>query len=383
MSNLFKQHHLGGGRGKKLGHLNPRNPHYQKEEAYDVDEPTARVMDQYPLQPPQPEKTYSDGMIDISKFYIIAVCSNPIRFQRRWTLFKEFELHMADVGGNLLIVEQAFGRREFQLTERDHPMHLQVRTEDELWHKENMVNIGIQYLCQIDPDWEYVAWIDGDVHFHRRDIITETAHQLQHYDFVQMFSNAIDLGPNNETLQIHKGFMHQYHQNFNYPPQGSGRGGYYADGKHDFWHPGYAWAARRSAIEACPLLDRAILGAGDHHMALALIGEAHRSMPAKLSKGYRNYIMNWQDMAVHALRKNVGYVPGTITHHWHGKKKDRKYVERWDVLINNGYDPYVDVMEDAQGLLRLNRHHGDRYIRLRDDIRRYFRGRNEDSIDLV
>lgn len=365
MSNLFKQHHLG--RVKKIGKGNLEVP---------------QTMGQYPLCPPKPEKTYNDGIIDISKFYVISVCSNPVRYEKRWMLFKEFEQHMQDVGANLIIVEQAFGRREFQLTERDHPLHLQVRTEDELWHKENMINIGIQYLCQIDPDWDYVAWIDGDIHFNRRDIITETAHQLQHYDWVQMFSHAIDLGPNGEAIQQHKGFMYQYHQNWQYPPEGAGQGGYYADGKKDFWHPGWAWAARRSAIESVPLMDRAILGAGDHHMALGLIGEAHRSLPGNISKQYKHYVMNWQEMALHALQKNVGYVGGTITHNWHGKKKDRKYVERWEILQKNQYDPYRDVMEDSQGLLRLNRHHGKRYIRLRDDIRRYFRQRNEDSIDI-
>lgn len=365
MSNLFKQHHLG------------KKP--KKNDAI-IENESARSL--YPQHPISPLKTYGDGMIDASRFYVISVCSNPVRYQRRWNLFKEFEQHMHDLGVKLIVVEQAFGRREFQLTERDHPMHLQVRTEDELWHKENMINIGIQYLCQLDPDWEYVAWIDGDIHFNRRDIINETAHQLQHYDWVQMFSHSIDLGPQGEIIQQHKGFMYQYHQNWTYPPEGAGKGGYYADGKKEFWHPGWAWAARRSAIEAVPLLDRAILGAGDHHMALGLIGEAHRSIPGNMSKGYRDYVMNWQDMAVHALQKNVGFVPGTITHNWHGKKKDRKYVERWEVLRKTQYNPYVDVMEDAQGLLRLNRHHGQRYMRLRDDIRRYFRGRNEDSIDV-
>jgi hypothetical protein len=35
------------------------------------------------------------------------------------------------------------------------------------------------------------------------------------------------------------------------PPQGAGYGGYYGSGgKNGFWHPGFAWAARREAIDA-------------------------------------------------------------------------------------------------------------------------------------
>jgi len=320
-------------------------------------------------------------MLDISKFYVISVCSNPVRYQRRWQLFKQFEQYMNNVGAKLIIVEQAFGKREFQLTERDNLFHVQLRTDQELWHKENMINIGIQYLNQIDPEWQYVAWVDGDVQFQRPDIILETAQQLQHYHWVQMFSHAIDLGPTGEIVNMHKSFMYQYFNNENCTPQGAGYGGYYVE-KKDFWHPGWAWAARRSAIDRVPLLDRAILGAGDHHMALALIGQAQRSYPRTITKAYKEYVNNWQDMVTYHFRRNVGYVAGTISHFWHGSKKDRKYVERWDVLTKNHYNPYKDVVEDSQGMLRLNVHTGEKYIKLRDDIRRYFRQRNEDSIDL-
>lgn len=322
-------------------------------------------------------------MIDISRFYVIAVCSNPVRYQRRWELFKEFEKHMKDVGGKLIVVEQAFGKREFQLTERDNIWHLQLRTDQELWHKENMLNIGIQYLSQIDPDWDGVAWIDGDIQFQRRDIITETVQQLQHYHWVQMFSHAIDLGPNGEVMNMHKSFMYQYYNNENEPPQGAGYGGYYTvSHKKEFWHPGWAWAARRSALDRLPLIDRGILGSSDHHMAMGLIGEIKRSYPPQVTDAYKKYLNNWQEIALFHFKKNVGYVPGTITHFWHGNKKDRKYVERWKVLIQNEFDPYTDIIEDSQGLYRLNPHTGDKYIKLRDDIRRYFRQRNEDSIDI-
>lgn len=320
-------------------------------------------------------------MIDTSKFYIIAVCSNPVRYKRRWELFKQFEEHIKKLDAKLLIVEQAFGKREFQLTERDNPMHLQLRTDQELWHKENMINIGIQYLCQIDPDWQYVAWIDADIQFQRPDIITETVHQLQHYHWVQMFSHAIDLGPNQEIINVHTGFMYQYFNNDNCAPQGSGYGGYYSS-KKEFWHPGWAWAARRSAIDRVPLLDKAILGSSDHHMAMALIGQVQRSYPPQVTKEYKQYLNNWQNMATTHFRRNVGYVPGTISHFWHGSKKHRKYVERWEVLIKNKYNPYTDIVHDAQGLYRLNVHNGDKYVKLRDDIRRYFRQRQEDSIDI-
>ena len=66
-------------------------------------------------------------------------------------------------------------------------------------------------------------------------------------------------------------------------------------------------------------------------------------------------------------------------HAWHGKKKQRKYIERWDILIRNDYVPYLDLRRDWQGLYALT----DRNRQLRDDIRRYFLQRNEDSVDVA
>ena len=320
-------------------------------------------------------------MLNIDKFYVIAVVSNPIRYESRWKLFKQFETHITKLGAKLIIVEQAFGNREFQITERMNPMHVQVRTDHELWHKENMINIGKEFLSQYDPDWEYVAWIDGDVHFTRDDIILETAQQLQHYDIVQMFSNAIDLGPNFEFIQNNNGFVSMYHKNNFQPPFGTGRGGYYLGDKYAYWHPGFAWAATRAAMDKISLMDKAILGAGDHHMALCLIGEGKRSIPNDdISPAYVKMVLDWEKNAVFALRKNIGYVPGTIMHYWHGAKVNRNYQGRWDIIKKWNYDPVSDLSKDSFGLYRLNMNYGERSIGLRNGIRQYFRSRNEDCI---
>lgn len=319
-------------------------------------------------------------MLDISKFYVIAVCSNPIRYKSRWRLLKQFEHHVRQRGGILLIVEQAYGNREFQVTSKNNPLHVQVRTDHELWHKENMINIGINHLTRYDPAWEYVAWVDADVHFQREDIFLETAQQLQHYDIVQMFSHVVDTGPQQEFIQQNSGFAYMYHQNLCNSPQKAGEGGYYAQ-KSTFWHPGYAWAARRRFFDRIQLMDQAILGAGDHHMALGLIGQAKRSLPGECSPGYKNMVMAWEKQAEFAFRRNVGFVPGLITHTWHGNKTNRKYVERWQIIKRNKFDPTTDLIRDSYGMWRLNMCHGARSIRLRDDIRIYFRQRNEDSID--
>ena len=74
----------------------------------------------------------------------------------------------------------------------------------------------------------------------------------------------------------------------------------------------------------------------------------------------------------------MGVVPGTVNHYWLGSKQHRRYQGRWKILVQDGYDPDLDIKYDFQGVLQLT----DWSIKLRDDLIQYFSVRNEDSIDL-
>ena len=311
--------------------------------------------------------------------HVIAVISNPVRFERRYTLFRQFEERIKKSGVNLIVVETQQGDRPFQVTCSSNRNHVQLRTFDELWIKENMINIG---FSRLPSDWQYCAWIDADVEFNRPDWASETVHALQAYEVVQMFETAIDLGPKGESLQIHNSFVSEYIKNGCTNPVGPGHYGYYSPQKN-FWHPGFAWAIRREAFDALGgLIDFCILGSGDHSMAMGLIGLIERSTPSNINKKFLNELQIWQRRAEKHIRRDIGYVPGTILHHFHGKKKDRRYVERWSIIRDNNFDPDDDLKRDWQGLLQLEVL-TPRQRRIRDQIRQYFRQRNEDSIDLV
>jgi hypothetical protein len=301
------------------------------------------------------------------QLYVVTVVFNPSRFCRRAALYKSFAAHMRDLGAALVTVEVAFGDRPFEVSDFDNPLHLRLRTDQELWVKENAIRLGIEHLSRVVPDWQYVAWIDADIQFQVRDIFKETVQQLQHFDVVQMFSHAIDMGPQGQHVRTDSSFMYQYIKNGAVPPT-SARGTKVGD-RYLFWHPGYAWAARRSALNKVPIFEFAILGAGDHHMALGLVGRAALSLPNGISLGYRASVLNWERVAEVNIRRNVGYVPGLITHAWHGDKRNRKYAERWRLLVETEFCPMRDLVSDVQGLFRLTDFQDNRSIRLRDLIR--------------
>lgn len=307
---------------------------------------------------------------------VILVCSNTRRYESRYRLFKKVLDEVSNTPHvRVTVVELAYAERPHMLVTPSDVRHVHLRNPDELWHKEQMINIG---LTRLPDDWKYVCWMDADVSFVNSNWAKEIIEALQHYAVIQPWSHCIDLGPSEETFATHNSFCSEYMRNHDLVP---GDNSYYGSRKN-FPHSGYVWAARRSAINNLSgLLDTAILGAGDFHMAWGLIGKAVDTFHAGVTQGYKNPILAWEERALFYVKKNIGCMPGTILHYFHGKKRDRKYQSRWQILVENAFDPSTDLIRDYQGLWRL-RVTNERQQKLRDGIREYMASRNEDSIDL-
>jgi len=314
--------------------------------------------------------------------HVVTPIFNSRRFRSRWALYEKFAKHVRDAGAILHTVELAFGDRALAVTDPQNPAHVQLRTGHdrvghELWFKENLVNLGIQRL---PADWRYAAWIDADVQFARPDWVGETLHQLQQHHVVQMFSEAHQLSAEFETVQRYWGFAHCHQHRDDVPPLGGkAAGDYYTCGRGGagYWHPGFAWAARRDALDHLGgLVDWAILGGADLFMAHALVGTLDgRRMPRSLGATGVRWLREWQGRAERHVGRNIGCVPGLLLHHWHGRRADRAYKDRGQILVDAGFDPELDLKRDCQGVWQLT----DRSPGLRDGLRRYFQERNEDA----
>jgi hypothetical protein len=326
----------------------------------------------------------SQDSFEPSELHVVAVVHNPLRFRSRHGLFREFAQRCEQAEVTLHVIEAAFGDRYHDHVEDGVDRHVLLVQNQELWIKESMINVG---FSRLPADWKYAAWIDGDVSFARLDWAQETIHQLQHFRVVQMFQTAVDLGPDGEVMQVFNGFGYSMIAGLPDPLEGTPNGGYYhhastqsvpGGATRKFWHPGFAWAIRRDTFDAMGgLIDWAILGSADHMMAQAWIGKVHRAVAPGVHPNYARHAQIFQERCEEAVRRDVGYVPGTLLHWWHGKKRDRRYVDRWEILKRHAYDPERDIRRDHQGLVQLTRP-GER---MRDDLRGYFRARNEDSID--
>ena len=308
--------------------------------------------------------------------HVISVISNPLGWQSRRKLFDTFFTRLmqvskdipetADYNLQLHVVECLYGDQTPTLNRLRGPArfigtYMAVHADDVLWNKENLINIGISRL---PDDWEYVAWFDADIVFRSHTWLADTLDALQKYEVVQPWSYAIDLGPEDEPMMVHRSFA----------LQSASKARASAKNNYTDWHTGYAWAARRSLIERTGgLFDKGVLGSADNHMAWSFIGNAARRFTQSWPAAYVQSVYDWEKLAFTGA---VGVVPGTIEHLFHGSKKGRGYGWRWKLLKKHDFIPAEHTTYNQYGVLSFSKACP---TGLKDDILQYFQGRAEDE----
>jgi len=288
--------------------------------------------------------------------YVILPYFNYCGFKRRRELFVQFVNEIRPIKNIRIIVSELQGPAP--LPNLDVWRQVSFPQGDSLWLKENLVNLAVP------KEARYLAWIDADITFLNKNWVHDTLDELQTNDVVQMWRSAINLGPSGECIKTDKSFGYMF--------KGSGTPWVPTD-RYGFWHPGYAWACTRSAWQKMGgLIDWAILGSGDRHMAMAFAGQVLSSAPGNIHQNYKNLLLEFQTCV---WDFKVSWVEGTIIHHWHGSLENRKYRERWEILTKNAFDPLKDVGHVKSGLIQLS----ESGRRLEKFLARYFLDRSEDS----
>jgi hypothetical protein len=284
------------------------------------------------------------------QLYVVTAFYNPYQARSRSRHYRAFKKHMEDSGVKLMTVEIAFGDRPFEVTDPHDHWNVQLRTNVEMWHKERALNIGIDRIREIVPKAKYVAWIDADTTFVRSDWAHEAVQKLQHHPVIQLYGETINLNPDGHILFTASSCFRA----FFWAGQKVQDGCFYED-RSKGGHPGLAWAATTEALDHLGgLMDFCISGSGDSHMANALMGEWDRgdhvnAFLTGFSTAFTDKIKAWGLKAAD-FHGNVGFVPGVIAHHWHGKPDGRGYPARWDILKYYQFDPDKDICLDSQGL---------------------------------
>ncbi|HKT54735.1 MAG TPA: hypothetical protein VJP88_09805, partial [Caulobacteraceae bacterium] len=216
----------------------------------------------------------------MSKLHVITTYWNPIGYRSRRALYEQFRKRMADDRVELHTIELSTDERGFEVTHNDDPRHIQVRSADQLWYKENLINIAVRAL---PADWEFAAWVDADVAFVRPDWADQAMEELRHHAFVQLFTHVVDLGPQYEPLETQDGFA------YGWVKSGRQSSGW-------FGQPGGAWAVTRDAFEQVGgLIDWSIMGSNDYFAALGLTGGIEPEKTRMPGSTYATMLLDWQN----------------------------------------------------------------------------------------
>jgi hypothetical protein len=272
---------------------------------------------------------------------------NPVHYKRR---LKNYRTFRENLGVPLVTVELSFND-QFDLTERDADILIQISGGAILWQKERLLNLAIK---SVPPDVDKIAWIDCDVIFERSDWVAEAKRQLDELNVVQLFSVQVDL--NSEDHRTNFDYDHT-------PPSGHGIVSLVGEnkfrqfsaaptsgrnGRSYAW--GMAWAARRTILEDHGLYDALIVGTGDRALVAAMYGQFESlTQRCQLNSARQAHYLKWARPYQQAIGGRVGYVQGRLFHLWHGDIKNRNYAGRHQRLAGLHFEPEADLKIGPNG----------------------------------
>jgi hypothetical protein len=252
----------------------------------------------------------------------------------------------------LVAVELAYGS-EFELSEQDAEILIQLRGGDILWQKERLLNLALRALptaCRI------VMWVDCDIIFESDDWLEPTIRLLDRFMLVQPFSYVHRM-PRAWVPGDDQAGEWQSLQSLAFavasglPPAAALN--YRTEGKPRT--PGYAWAARREFLDKHGFYDGCIVGGGDRAMACAAYGHFEITLQRQHLVGRaETHYLNWAKPYRDDVDGKISVVEGNIFHLWHGAFDNRRYRDRYTELGRFQFDPFEDIALDDNGCWRWN-----------------------------
>lgn len=323
--------------------------------------------------------------------WAITTYYNPAGYKRRRANFKVFRQHL-DVP--LLVVELAEPKKH-ELQDTDGEIVIRKTGNSAIWQKERLLNIATDAL---PPHVKYVAWLDCDIVFRKRNWALESMQYLERRGgLLQPFKKVGHLPRLDEADMLKLNVLEDTQPM--YMQQSFARA--YALGQFKYQNslnsltsplqmekgtepesvndtrptPGFAWVALRNDLNKIPLYEFCVIGGGDSALAYAAIGKPTLHSRGMMSPKQAAHYFRWAEKACSCFGGNVGFLDGEIRHFWHGWLNDRNYIGRNKILVDHDFDPGQDIVLDQNGVWTwANLQSG-----LAEDLKSYFFQRKEDG----
>ena len=213
-------------------------------------------------------------------------------------------------------LELVYGQEEPEIVDAFH-----YRAKNALFNKEQLCR-----LLERRMPWRYskVVFMDADLVFTSKTWYADTSKQLTKFDVVQPFSSAVWLDVTYTKATLERSSVVYMNRTKTYD---------------HVYHPGFAWAFKRSWFRRYGFYEYAITGSGDTLSTAAWMGVEFPN--GYLKTAFQRSFADYRRMP----KPSMSCTAGKVYHLWHGTHKNRKYVDRHQI---------VDGILDVQKIIRPN-----------------------------
>jgi hypothetical protein len=298
---------------------------------------------------------------------------NPTGYRRRLANYRLFRKNLSVP---LITVELAY-RKQFDLTEGDAEILIQLQGNDIMWQKERLLNGALRAL---PSHCRNIVWVDCDVIFASEDWPARLEDALQRFKILQPFSHIYSV-PRDSLPGTSEPSAAECHESVSFAiaagvPAVTCLGEIISSEGIYTYARGFTWAARRALMDQHGFYDACIIGNGDRAMAGAVYGCYDAVMSFQcMNDRQRTRYLQWAEPFHETVGDGAGWMQGKIHHLWHGEMRDRQYCERHKILPRFDFDPYEDIAIDPSGCWRWSTDKAQMHACVRD----YFASRNEDG----
>ena len=246
---------------------------------------------------------------------------NPAGYRRRKT---NYDVFRAKLVAPLVAVELSHNG-DFQLTEDDADILLQLHCPDVMWQKERLLNVGI---AAVPEDVAHVAWLDCDLVFEDDQWMDDAVRTLGDASLVHLYGRRLNLHREADPESQSEDRVDVALSAIAASSAGLPSDLELADSDAPLTlrrTVGLAWAARRELLDCHGLYDAAILGSGDRLILGAALGRCDLGRRTlAMNDAQTVHYLAWAEPFSRSVCGRVGFIDHTVRHLWHGDLRDRR-----------------------------------------------------------
>lgn len=304
-----------------------------------------------------------------SEFVILNCYFNPCDYKSKFINFKKTLKYFNQFEFPSLTIESFTDTSKYRIYNNTKNV-ISIKSESTFWQKENLLNIGIEFLKKFDC--KYILILDSDIKFSSDNWMSELKHASYMNDITHIFKKVNRLDSHNKKIRKLNTILHRINeqqtneQKLNLLLERNGE-------------PGYGYCFNKDVFTNANLYDKCIMGSGDFFNLISNYKCSGFSNKIKNDRFFRKttseFVSDYLDYVNKFFSTNikVGYANCELDTFYHGEIIKREYVNRESILGEFDFNPNTDIKKNQLGVYEVVNKS------LEKRIYKYFQDRNEDE----